>query len=171
MELDEDKRSRIPPTCSHDELQRARSVGDDRPVWVGAYLPEGTPGDLANWTTAHYRFYLSFVRDHMTKKGKVLDIGCGCGSMAAMLGRYSESVLGIDNIPEIIEFANKHNTAENVRFEKMRFPEEAPEGKFDYIFAVEVLEHNDHSRQQAFLDAAVGLLAPEGKLFLTMPTA
>lgn len=169
MVLDEEKRSRIPDTCSSSELNFARGVGDDRPVWVGAYLPEGTPGDLANWTTAHYRFYLSFVRDHMTKKGKVLDIGCGCGSMAAMLGRYSESVLGIDNIPEIIEFAKKHNSHENVRFEKMRFPEEAPNEKFDYIFAVEVLEHNDRSRQQAFVDAAVSLLAPNGKLFLTMP--
>jgi len=142
-----------------------------KPAWIGSRRPEtnldvGVGGSRV-WASVHYRFYLNFVEHFMERRGRVLDIGCGNGQNTAMLGRYSEYVEGID--PDV-EFASKYNAGEWVKFIKGRFPENINrESRYDYIFCVETIEHVPYDEQEGFIGVALGLLAPNGMMFITTP--
>lgn len=144
-------------------------------AWVGRYYPATRSDDsdlvsMARFNRDHYVFYRYFVEKHMEKRGDVLDIGSGAGHRANMLTRYSRSVIGIERDVLLLSFAAKFNSG-GVAYYQGSFPE-CSQGlgrKFDYIFAVEVLEHIPHESQQDFVSAGVEILNPGGKMFLTVP--
>jgi SAM-dependent methyltransferase len=59
----------------------------------------------------------AIVRLAAEVRGKnVLDIGCGCGYLAAKIGRSAKSVLGIDISQKMIEQATLRHATKNVSF-------------------------------------------------------
>lgn len=69
------------------------------------------------------------------KGKKVLDVGCGMGQHALQYAKKgAASVLGIDISEKMLEFARKHNSAENITYKRMAFEDldEFTE-KFDVI--------------------------------------
>lgn len=156
------------------EIKDAAYHGADiRPAWIGSHRAETALDSIkgiASWTNTHRSYYLNFVRDYMDHKGDVLDIGCGAGQATAMLRRYSNIAIGIDSDSAVIDFACKHNLGDNIIFTRGAFPDDfrAPAG-YDYIFCVETMEHIPYEKQIAFLDAALGMLKPGGKMFITTP--
>ncbi|MFH0931465.1 MAG: methyltransferase domain-containing protein [Candidatus Zixiibacteriota bacterium] len=77
-----------------------------------------------------------FVEEFMTKKGKVLDIGCGAGREAIALAKLGFDVVGIDIASKMVEKAKENARKENlsIKFEVKRVIElDYPDRTFDYI--------------------------------------
>jgi SAM-dependent methyltransferase len=91
--------------------------------------------------------------------GRVLDVGCGVGLLAAHVepGRY----LGVDRDPDALRAAR-------AAFPGHRFVADLPvAGRFDTIVALAVLEHLPEP--EAALVSWARLLAPGGRIVLTTP--
>jgi 2-polyprenyl-3-methyl-5-hydroxy-6-metoxy-1,4-benzoquinol methylase len=174
MTLDESEFSDIDDPALVDNLLDVIYKGtDNRPAWIGAHRPRTTLDALrvhADWAFTHYEFYLAFVREFMERKGAVLDIGCGAGQNTAMLSRYSRTAIGIDSDPKAAAFARKHNTVTGASFIAGEFPAPTgPDGWYDYVFAVETLEHVPYEAQERFIKSALALLTTDGLMFITTP--
>lgn len=174
MTLDESQESVINDASMLEELKAGAYGNDNRPSWAGAHRPVTECAELkglANWAATHYAYYLTFVRDFVERRGKILDVGCGCGQNTAMLARYSERALGIDPESFGIGFAKKHNASGGAEFICGHFPhgEVWERRPFDYIFCIETMEHIEYRVQEDFMQAALDLLAPDGRLFITTP--
>jgi SAM-dependent methyltransferase len=135
-------------------------------------LPEFTgerviPGevdiDLFNEHMARYAFAARLARGK-----RALDAGCGAGYGSAELARTAQSVVGIDNAADAIEFASAKYRAPNLAFEQAScgaLP--YADGSFDLIVAFEVIEHLPDWRQ--FLQEARRTLAPNGQFIVSTP--
>lgn len=92
-----------------------------------------------------YRELLSLLQKHSLDTKKILDIGCGVGTIDFYLVKKGADVLGIDISQNAILIARKNaqnfSLNKKARFEAVNFPESVPKGKFDIIVCSEVLEH------------------------------
>ena len=93
---------------------------------------------------------------------RLLDVGCYDRSLVDVVGDRIASAVGIDPVAEAGE-------ADGVRLVRGQFPDdlEATPGSFDCITALAVLEHV--SAPDAFAAACHRLLAPGGRVVLTVP--
>lgn len=99
---------------------------------------------------------------------RILDVGCGTGSnLTVPLAQRFPTInfIGIDSDLSSINYANQINPVSNAQF----FVQTAfrDTGTFDLIIASEVIEHVEDPN--AFLSLLRSLLAPDGKLILTLP--
>jgi predicted TPR repeat methyltransferase len=83
------------------------------------------------------------IKSHCRKWANMLDVGCGVGSNAEVLLKYSQNVCGLDMSRQSLEFCSKkgytkliHSTVKNMSLSI----------KFDLILCMDVLEHikDDH---------------------------
>jgi len=173
MKLDEEKRSIInDPSVLAEMLDVIYGGSDNRPAWIGGHRPATLLQELkaqAGWACDHYDFYLNFVREHVDKRGRILDIGCGAGQNTSMLARYGDRAIGIDSDPKAITFATKNNKTAGTEFINGSFPEDLDQGGFDYIFCIETIEHVPYEQQIKFLLAALDKLYDGGRMFITTP--
>lgn len=100
---------------------------------------------------------------------RVLDVGCGPGTLLGMLGPEHESV-GVDITAEQIAYAEEvyggpHRSFYACALEELPAELEA----FDAVTAVELIEHLPQRLAESTLKQAVGRLRPGGKLVLTTP--
>lgn len=97
---------------------------------------------------------------------RVLDVGCGDGTLSAMFSRYSERVAGIEVSQEACKIARSRGVeVARADVENYAFPFR-PES-FDVVVAGEVIEHMtdpDH-----FLQDITRVLKPDGYCILTTP--
>lgn len=98
---------------------------------------------------------------------RFLDIGPGCGKLALLLlghcERHRHDVVLVDS-PEML---GQLPRAAGVTKLAGRFPDVSPEGPFDAILAYSVLHYVvADGGVRAFLDAALSLLAPGGRLLI-----
>ena len=93
---------------------------------------------------------------------RLLDVGCFDRSLIDRVGDRIDSAVGIDGVAEPSE-------AGSVRIERGFFPKdlEAEHERFDCITALAVLEHVQAPDE--FADACHRLLAPGGRVVLTVP--
>lgn len=91
-------------------------------------------------------------------RGRVLDYGCGGGTLAEHVP--AGSYVGYDRDAEAIEQAR-------AAFPGHGFATEPPSGEFDTVALLAVLEHV--SDPASFLRTLGGYLAPDGRLVLTTP--
>jgi trans-aconitate methyltransferase len=97
---------------------------------------------------------------------RLLDIGCGPGALAIPLSFLVKHTTGLDHANTIARCRTRFNDPA-LTWTAGRFPDEAPEGPFDRILSYSVL-HCLPSREAAiaFIDRAIELLAPEGRLLI-----
>lgn len=70
---------------------------------------------------------------------KALEIGCSIGVLTKMLAEKSSDLLATDVSQKALDIAEKRcENLENVRFEKMSFPQELPDDIYDLIMLSEV---------------------------------
>ncbi|GHE12367.1 SAM-dependent methyltransferase [Klenkia taihuensis] len=104
----------------------------------------------------------------LTDGSRLLDVGCGWGSMAIhAAGRYGATVVGITISEEQATLARKR-VAEagltdrvEIRVQDYR---EVDDGPFDAISSIGMAEHVGRARLGDYVDRLVGLLRPGGRL-------
>ncbi len=103
---------------------------------------------------------------------KVLDLGCGTGSLAIMLGRHGAAVRGIDLEEQMINAANaKKPQALNVQFKAgnmLNIAEDKIGEGFDIVlsFGNTLVHLSDSNQVEQVIKQAKHLLKPTGKLLI-----
>jgi SAM-dependent methyltransferase len=96
---------------------------------------------------------------------RILDLGCGTGGNLAMLSQYGQ-VLGVELDEQAAQLARERGVAPVIRG---KLPDALPleNGTFDCVTLLDVLEHIADDR--ATLNAVNTLLAPDGRVLITVP--
>ncbi len=98
---------------------------------------------------------------------RAFEIGCSNGELSARLIPRVGELLSVDLNERALAAARRRNArADSVRFERLQFPSELPEGSFDLIVVSEVAYYwgrADFEKAQRLLH---GLLEPGGDLML-----
>ena len=117
---------------------------------------------LMNW-------YPRRILDACQNTGSLLELGVGHGITTEIFAKHFKRHLVLDASPAVIE--NYQNTHANGHTEIIEsyFETFASEEKFDVIVAGFVLEHVDQPLK--LLSHIKQFLAPNGKLFITVPNA
>ena len=97
------------------------------------------------------------------RRGRALDIGCGRGLFASFLSDQGLTVDATDISPQAVEFTAQRGVNTWV----MDLERETPEGQWDIIFCMEVLQQVRDPED--VLARLRGLLAPDGELVLSLP--
>ncbi len=96
----------------------------------------------------------------------LIDVGCGSGRLAKPLSEYfAGKYLGIDVVPDLIEYARSLVARPDWRFELTEglcIPED--DGKADMICFFSVFTHLLHEFSYIYLDEARRVLKPGGKI-------
>ena len=100
---------------------------------------------------------------------RVLDVGCGPGTLAGNFGAGHDWA-GTDLSTRQIEYATRTYGATGARFYR-RTPATVPagEGPFDAVTMVELIEHLAPAEVDETVGQALGRLRPGGKLVITTP--
>ena len=100
----------------------------------------------------HYKIMEFLVSAGLSRKDRVLEIGCGIGTLTGLLVRYLKKgeIVAVDISPESVEIARKRlSRASNVRFMVSDMTDFNHTEVFDFIILPDVLEHipvDQHSR-------------------------
>ncbi|MFI5179810.1 MAG: class I SAM-dependent methyltransferase [Thermoanaerobaculia bacterium] len=101
---------------------------------------------------------------------RVLDLGCGSGVVSAYLAERSRTVDAVDANLRAIAYARGAFPRENLTFHLARADAlPFPEGRFDRVYILEVLEHLYWEQLRTLAAEVHRLLAPAGTVFLTAP--
>lgn len=89
----------------------------DESLWKMA--AEGYDDWIADAFQDQYDVNWSVLQKHMSPSLRLLDVGCGPGSLSIRLSEHCHEVWGVDVTPEMIEIAERKsaNITENVFFQ------------------------------------------------------
>jgi len=136
----------------------------------GDYQARALRSDRAAQRFWHEAKFRLIQRVAMPGKGdRVLDAGCGSGTISNFLASYAGDVTGIDSNPSAISYAREAFTAPNLRFRLGQFDELKGDKPFDRIYCIEVIEHLYEHQVADVLGLFYELTIPGGQLLLTTP--
>jgi SAM-dependent methyltransferase len=120
------------------------------------------------WFLGRRRIFFEVLDRHLpapsSGSAKILDVGCGTGTMLGHLERYGE-VVGVDADEEAIRFCHERGV-ENARLLEIdRLPFD--DASFDLVTAFDVLEHIRDDAQT--LEEIRRVLRPGGMLLAAVP--
>lgn len=126
---------------------------------------------INDWVIRKNRYFIydavkQHILTHNIENPKVLDIGCGTGTVASILASAGYDVLGIDLHEPTIQNAISHYNFPNLKFE-VKNPMDIIDYEWDVIILSEVIEHVDSIN--AFLGHICSLLSFSGILLITLP--
>ena len=145
----------------------AELVGGGDPLYIGSHLAE-----------------LMVEHAGLNDRDPVLDLGCGCGRLAAALTQHlgrEGSYIGLDIVDGLVAFAERQIAAgrPNFAFRKQRQTtgsaapsvgsvlEAAGRGAIDLCVATSLLTHFDGAMALDALASFKDVLAPSGRAFVT----
>ena len=124
--------------------------------------------DVHWWFVARRRIFLTFLDRYVSKRPasarRVLDIGCGTGTMLTYLARYGEAE-GIDVDAEAIDYCRARGLTRVSQAGADGLP--FAENTFGLVTALDVIEHVDDD--QGALREVRRVLRPGGSFLLTVP--
>ena len=103
------------------------------------------------------------------KHDRVLDAGCGSGTISHFLSCHAGDVVGIDSNPSAITYARDTYKASNLQFRLGQFDDLIVDKPFDRIYCIEVVEHLYEHQVAEILSLFRELTNPGAQLFLTTP--
>jgi 2-polyprenyl-3-methyl-5-hydroxy-6-metoxy-1,4-benzoquinol methylase len=131
-----------------------------------------TQSKIINKNNFTYEIILGILRKYIKGRTKILDIGCGAGTISFYLAKKGNEVMGIDISEKAIDACMKSTkklNLNNINFKKMNFPYEIPNEKYDIVLCIETIEHlKDDSLA---LKRVFSLLKPNGVLILSTPSS
>jgi ubiquinone/menaquinone biosynthesis C-methylase UbiE len=114
-----------------------------------------------HWWYASRKRFLDVLLRHLPKNGRVLDAGCGPGSMLHYLGKYGE-VTGVDSYKPALDMAKTHFDGQLLEGDCCLLP--FPAAHFSMIAACEVLYHRNIVDVRQVLHECARVLEPGGHL-------
>jgi 2-polyprenyl-3-methyl-5-hydroxy-6-metoxy-1,4-benzoquinol methylase len=136
----------------------------------GDYQARALKSDRAAQRFWHEAKFRLIERVAVPDKGdRVLDAGCGSGTISYFLSSYAGEVTGIDSNPSAIGYAKDTFKAPNLQFRLGQFDDLKGDKPFDKIYCIEVIEHLYEHQVAGVLDLFYKLTSPGGQLFLTTP--
>jgi len=109
------------------------------------------------------RWRIAVAAPWVRSGSRVLDIGSADGALFDQLRRRGATGIGIDPNSSLIP------RADGVRLIRGLFPADAPDGPFDAITMLAVLEHLPAASHAAVVGATARLLRDGGRLIVTVP--
>jgi len=92
-----------------------------------------------------YRLLLQIIGSQLVSKRRVLDIGCGAGTLSLYLASKGVHATGVDISTRAIEAceitAKRLRLEKNADFKVLDFSKKSIKGKFDLVLCLELLEH------------------------------
>jgi 2-polyprenyl-3-methyl-5-hydroxy-6-metoxy-1,4-benzoquinol methylase len=120
-----------------------------------------------------HKFRLNMLKELLQiKKGeKVLELGCGSGFMDNEIAKLGAIVTGIDWNRDAIDFAGqKFKDTKNLNFIHGKVDDILfPEGTFDKIFCLEVIEHLYEDQVKDLMIIMNRYLIKKGRLLISTP--
>src|SRR5215813_11876755 len=104
-----------------------------------------------------------------SKHERVLDAGCGSGTISQFLALHAGEVIGVDSNPSAISFASSTCDAPNLHFRLGQFQDLITDKPFDRIYCIEVIEHLYENQAADVLSLFHRVTNPSGQLLLTTP--
>jgi 2-polyprenyl-3-methyl-5-hydroxy-6-metoxy-1,4-benzoquinol methylase len=152
-----------------EQHQLERRGGDAIHI-SGDYQARALTSDRAAQRFWHEAKFRLIERVPMPRKSdRVLDAGCGSGTISHFLSGYAGNVTGIDSNPSAISYARDAFEAPNLHFRLGQFDDLKDDKPFDRIYCIEVIEHLYEHQVADVLDLFHKLMNPGGQLFLTTP--
>ena len=150
----------------HDLVRRQR----DAIHISGDYQARALTSDRATQRFWHEAKFRLIERTAMpAKHERVLDAGCGSGTISQFLSLHAGDVVAIDSNPSAIRYATDTFKAPNLRFRLGQFDELIGDKPFDRIYCIEVIEHLYEHQVAEILSLFYKLTKPGSHLFLTTP--
>jgi 2-polyprenyl-3-methyl-5-hydroxy-6-metoxy-1,4-benzoquinol methylase len=149
-----------------------------RVLYEKYFSNQGNNVAVVEYSLRHRQYYNDYFLTRFLPKNKssrVLDLGCGYGTILTSLKNlgYSE-VTGVDCSPEAIEFLHSTDLVENIiQADLTMFLEEANEKKllWDAVLAIDILEHLTKDELVHILTLIRKVLASTGILIIKVPNA
>ena len=154
---------------TESEKQDGHRLGDAIEI-SGDYQARALQSDRAAqrfWHEAKFRLIERIGLP--AKHERVLDAGCGSGTISEFLSHHAGQVVGIDSNPAAIEYARQAFQVPNLEFKLGQFGDLKNEPPFDKIYCIEVIEHLYENQVAEILSLFRGLTNPQAALFLTTP--
>ncbi len=117
--------------------------------------------DLPYWN--HNAAYYPWVKKQLGDRRRILDVGCGDGTLVRYLSGSDRTVTGIDISPACIKRAAEADPGGHAEYLLCPFAEYRPDRLFDAVLFVASLHHMDMPRSLA---KASDLLTKDGKLLV-----
>ncbi|HEU0207970.1 MAG TPA: class I SAM-dependent methyltransferase [Candidatus Udaeobacter sp.] len=154
---------------SPSQPQLRRREGDAIHI-SGDYQARALTSDRAAqrfWHEAKFRLIQRVAMP--SAQDRVLDAGCGSGTISQFLSLYSREAIGMDSNPSAIAYASDAYKRPNLHFRLGQFEELTNDKPFDIIYCIEVIEHLYENQVKDVLSVFHKLTKPGGRLFLTTP--
>ncbi len=133
---------------------------DQQEMWDRAIAPH-------IWNQYHNQIDLYLALAQGRGQLDVLDVGCAQGTLALVLAEHGHRVCAMDLRQPFLDYAaSRHETGE-IRFVCGNAMEVEPGGKFDLIFANQIVEHLVYPGE--LLRRLARWLKPGGRLVVTTP--
>ncbi len=141
--------------------------------WDRIYKEKGTSYDYYDIVgTPHESMPKVAAFLKKSKARRVLDLGCGAGRNLIYLAGRGFEAYGVDKAPEGIKIARRALSERGLRaglkvadmFERLPYPD----GFFDAVVAVQVLQHGTEARIRKAIAELGRVLKPGGVLFATL---
>lgn len=134
---------------------------------LSLYSGERQTAESYEGIRADHRFRYEWADRSLPAGGFGLDVFCGNGYGSWLLSQKNRIVLGVDGSAEAIQAADANYKTPRTFFSSSYWPFELPAEKFDFVVALESIEHVSDGSE--FFRSLVGSLKPRGLIAFSTP--
>lgn len=134
-------------------------------VYATDVLTKRSPLQHLSLQEETYYGVVKSVRTHVSKRGKILEVGCGLGYMTHALSKAGYEAIGLDISSEAINQAKEKYGDKFVCENFFNF--KGVEGGYDAVCMLELIEHVEDPSK--YIEKALSLLKPDGIIIITTP--